>query len=884
MLDAAARRGRRPPGSPGCVDVTTDLAALDSTGFWAVVLPFDGAPVCARFDRRAPGPALARPRRGSGPPPDVVDVEPRPSRVPSGRRGHPRRPSRAGDVYQVNLHPACCRAPLPPRTPTSPRSAPRWPRATPRRTPRSCACPTHGVHVASASPERFLRRDGPRSWSSPDQGHGRDRRRLPRQGPGRERDDRRPRAQRPRPGVRVRLGARARAAARSRPTPGCSTWCRTVDGPAARRASGWAELIDATFPPGSVTGAPKLAALDAHRPARAGRRAASYCGAVGWVDADRRRGRAQRRHPHVLVRRRPAALRHRRRHHVGLDARRRVGGDRAQGPPPARSRRRSAAWASCVDDRVDRRRAGRRRRGRACRRSTTGSPSATACSRRCKVVRRRAVRGAPPPRAPGAARRRASASSLPPTRRCCAPRSTRSIGRQRPGRRPPADHGHRRRRPARLGRGATGPPTVHRRGAPRRPPGRPPTDVVTVPWPRNERGALAGLKTTSYAENVVALDTRRERGRRRGDLRQHWRATCARAPAPTCSSSSAAGSCTPPLSSGCLAGVTRELVLELDRRDRGRRAARPLWPAPTRRSSRRRTRDVQPIAPIDGRVLPAAPGPAHDGRGRRLRRARRPRRSIPDRSAARCTTSPTATTRSPSPVSTTRWPSSVDVDGGAARTSRSAARPARRGRASRSAGGSRVRDPSSSAGVARRRAARAARASRRSRSTVATGDVVGGDRDAASSAGSSSGQLTLRPMPTTTASRHAALERRPRRGCRPACDPSPTTRSLGHLSRARTPATSAHASAAASATAIVTRCSRGRVERGPQQHRHQQRRARRRLPRAAQPAPAGGLVVGDQRRRPRARPRPRQRRHASRLVESSVREWRADVPDLACPS
>src|SRR3954471_21811856 len=36
--------------------------------------------------------------------------------------------------------------------------------------------------------------------------------------------------------------------------------------------------------------------------------------------------------------------------------------------------------------------------------------------------------------------------------------------------------------------------------------------VVTVPWPRNERGALAGLKTTSYAENVVALAYAAERG------------------------------------------------------------------------------------------------------------------------------------------------------------------------------------------------------------------------------------------------------------------------------------------------------------------------------------------------------------------------------------
>ena len=31
------------------------------------------------------------------------------------------------------------------------------------------------------------------------------------------------------------------------------------------------------------------------------------------------------------------------------------------------------------------------------------------------------------------------------------------------------------------------------------------TTVVTVPWPRNERSALAGVKSTSYAENVHAL-------------------------------------------------------------------------------------------------------------------------------------------------------------------------------------------------------------------------------------------------------------------------------------------------------------------------------------------------------------------------------------------
>ncbi|HEX7276067.1 MAG TPA: aminotransferase class IV, partial [Acidimicrobiales bacterium] len=38
------------------------------------------------------------------------------------------------------------------------------------------------------------------------------------------------------------------------------------------------------------------------------------------------------------------------------------------------------------------------------------------------------------------------------------------------------------------------------------------TAVVTVPWPRNERAALAGVKTISYGENVVALAYAHERG------------------------------------------------------------------------------------------------------------------------------------------------------------------------------------------------------------------------------------------------------------------------------------------------------------------------------------------------------------------------------------
>ena len=43
---------------------------------------------------------------------------------------------------------------------------------------------------------------------------------------------------------------------------------------------------------------------------------------------------------------------------------------------------------------------------------------------------------------------------------------------------------------------------------------RPPASaaVVVVPWTRNERAATAGLKTTSYADNVVALAYAKERG------------------------------------------------------------------------------------------------------------------------------------------------------------------------------------------------------------------------------------------------------------------------------------------------------------------------------------------------------------------------------------
>jgi branched-chain amino acid aminotransferase len=137
-------------------------------------------------------------------------------------------------------------------------------------------------------------------------------------------------------------------------------------------------------------------------------------------------------------------------------------------------------------------------------------------------------------------------------------------------------------------------------------------DVVTVPWTRNERGAVAGLKTTSYAENVRALAYAQERGageaiflNTRGELCE------------------ATGSNlfvvhesvvrTPHADAGCLLGVTRALVLELCAEHGIPAEEAVLAPATLGEADEAfvtsSTREVQPIARIDGRALPAAPGP-----------------------------------------------------------------------------------------------------------------------------------------------------------------------------------------------------------------------------------------------------------------------------------
>lgn len=134
--------------------------------------------------------------------------------------------------------------------------------------------------------------------------------------------------------------------------------------------------------------------------------------------------------------------------------------------------------------------------------------------------------------------------------------------------------------------------------------------IATVPWPRNERGALAGLKTTSYAENALMVEAARSRGASEAVMPNTRGDVC-----------EGTGSnlvyvldgrvITPTLEAGPLAGITRALLLEWaageleiheeDHPIEVLGAAEEVMLVGT-------TRDVQAIEQVDERML-VAPGP-----------------------------------------------------------------------------------------------------------------------------------------------------------------------------------------------------------------------------------------------------------------------------------
>ena len=134
-------------------------------------------------------------------------------------------------------------------------------------------------------------------------------------------------------------------------------------------------------------------------------------------------------------------------------------------------------------------------------------------------------------------------------------------------------------------------------------------NVANVPFKRNEFGALTGLKTTSYGENALALAIAAEQGSDEAMFSNTSGMLC-----------EATGSnvfvvlegqlITPPLSSGCLAGITRALILEAgigEERDISFEAFSCEHLDEAFLTST--LRGVQPISTIDGGALRSTPGP-----------------------------------------------------------------------------------------------------------------------------------------------------------------------------------------------------------------------------------------------------------------------------------
>ncbi|MEU6356724.1 chorismate-binding protein [Streptomyces sp. NPDC047072] len=281
MLDLVplARFGDRV--ATGLLDVTSDPAALDSSGFWAVAADFEGGLTCARFAdvRREPVPA---PRSGVWRGPHLDDWTSSLDRAAytAGVRRIREHIAR-GEVYQANL----CRVLSAPVASDADVDAltSLLARGNPAPYAGTIRLPAYGVEIATASPELFLRREGRVVESGPIKGTGRTEDDLL------DKDyaenvmivDL----------VRNDLGRVCATGTVTVPDlcavekhPGLVHLVSLVRGELHPDA-GWPELFAAAFPPGSVTGAPKSSALriiDALETAPRG----PYCGGIGWVDAD----------------------------------------------------------------------------------------------------------------------------------------------------------------------------------------------------------------------------------------------------------------------------------------------------------------------------------------------------------------------------------------------------------------------------------------------------------------------------------------------------------------------------------------------------------------------------------------------------------------------
>ena len=261
--------------------VSADIRDVERGGRWAVAIPFSGQPVMARFGQWEQGqiPERFLGTWGGLDPSSWVssmDATQYMAAVESTRIR-----ISLGDVYQVNI----CRVRSSPRQESDDIMA--LDRLLARGNPApyggAMRLPEQGVHIASASPELFLSRSGNVIESGPIKGTAT----TP------EGISAKDRAENIMIVDLVRNDlSRCAETGSVRVTdlldiqdhPGLVQLVSTIT---ARLVSdaGWPQILAATFPPGSVTGAPKSSALQVIKELESEERAI-YCGAFGWIDAD----------------------------------------------------------------------------------------------------------------------------------------------------------------------------------------------------------------------------------------------------------------------------------------------------------------------------------------------------------------------------------------------------------------------------------------------------------------------------------------------------------------------------------------------------------------------------------------------------------------------
>lgn len=261
------------------VEIRRDAAALDEPGFWVVVCTFEGELTAVRMAQvtsREPDAAI-------GVRPPVTDHSAWTSSLDEAAYERAvedvRRRIARGDVYQVNVCRVMSRE-IPDDFPMH-RLADVLQQGNPAPYAARIDLPDAGLDIVCASPELYLARDGDRLESQPIKGTAATvEQMLPKDVTE---------------NVMITDLVRNDLSRVSRPGtvaveglcvpqqhPGLVHLVSTV---ASRLRDGvtWADILDASFPPGSVSGAPKSTALRAIAELERAPRG-PYCGAVGYVD------------------------------------------------------------------------------------------------------------------------------------------------------------------------------------------------------------------------------------------------------------------------------------------------------------------------------------------------------------------------------------------------------------------------------------------------------------------------------------------------------------------------------------------------------------------------------------------------------------------------